>query len=248
VGCESDPQDKIKQQLETGLELTPQSVYDALPKYAPLSFGNASIGPFKDLSPDMPPAGNQESLGSCVARAVAYGFKSYQEHLQYGTRYTPSTLMSPAFIYNQIHANSTESGGGSFIHEALDLLRDQGVCSLMDMPYNGNLWGYTEEITETMRVAALSNKIKSYSTVTDLSDIKNSIYAGMPVMASFRLCDGFLFPTQEDGIWVWKELKNKFREKEGFGYHAMVIVGYDDNLRRLKLFNSWGSSDLSVEK
>jgi C1A family cysteine protease len=233
---ENNPVEDIEEYVVMGLLPTPDSVLQRLDRYSAPAMG---VLPEKyDLSGAMPTPGNQRSLGSCTAWAVAYGYKSWQEHIQHKTIYDNSTLMSPAYIYNQIHLRNTSDGGGSYIHEALDLLQKEGVCSLEDMPYSGALWSYTEQPNNQQQNAAKKNRISHYRYfVPNNVEIKSAIYGGNPVIIGI-IIDGYkLNSTTENGLKIWRTT-----DDEVIGRHAMVVVGYDDGNSTFKVLNSWGSS------
>src|ERR1700687_49618 len=92
-----------------------------------------------DLSPYMPPAGDQRTMGSCVAWSTGYALRSYYlaKHNKLDVT-KPENVPSPAFIFNQGAAVEQSSAPcserGMLISTALETLR-AGVVSLADMPY-----------------------------------------------------------------------------------------------------------------
>jgi len=107
------------QELNTGLVFTPQDQLLGIP-LASSPYAGTELPPAVDLSVGMPPPGDQGHQNSCVAWAVAYALKSYQENveLHWGLG-TSDHVFSPAFIYNQI--NNGADGGSSFA-DALNLV------------------------------------------------------------------------------------------------------------------------------
>ncbi|OYD15098.1 hypothetical protein CH333_05705 [candidate division WOR-3 bacterium JGI_Cruoil_03_44_89] len=91
-------------------------------KIAWLHKARVIVGPTRsevDLSPFMPPVGNQQTQGSCVAWAVGYYHKTYQEWFEHRWDVNDSThRFSPAFIYNQINGGVDE---GSRFSDALKM-------------------------------------------------------------------------------------------------------------------------------
>ena len=83
-------------------------------------FGGGELPASYDMSDKMPPVGNQGIQNSCVAWAVAYALKSYQEKVELGQQY----LFSPSYIYNQINNGINAP---TYVTDALNLLSDQGV-------------------------------------------------------------------------------------------------------------------------
>ncbi len=180
----------------------------------------------------MPPVSNQGGEGSCVAFSVTYA-RSYEQFKQSGAAsYSQSTnIMSPEFVFNQIKADANCSA--SSLLSAYDFLVSKGVCTWQSMPYtssNGcSLMPTTEQLSE-----ALNYKIKAYSQVldTDITAIKQMIYAKRPLVGQFSIDDGFR--TAGPG-YIWKTLGSNT------GLHTLVICGYDDTKKAFKVLNSWGT-------
>ena len=86
-----------------------------------------------DLSDKLPPVGQQGQQQSCVAWAVAYALKSYEEKVESGQ----SLKFSPSFIYNQINNGQNVP---TYVTDALNVLSQQGVCMYDEMPYDQNDW------------------------------------------------------------------------------------------------------------
>ena len=113
------------QNYSTGLNFD-EKAYQAAPKAMVPMMGADALPARVDLSVNMPPIGNQGKQGSCVAWAVAYALKSYQEKLEEkkpftsGTQLDQQRVFSPSFIYNQINRGQDK---GSKIWEALEFVR-----------------------------------------------------------------------------------------------------------------------------
>jgi cathepsin K len=200
-----------------------------------------------DLSPLMPPVRSQGSQGSCVSWATAYYMKSYQEKVQYGYEYYDySTVMSPAFIYNQTKIPG-DCSVGSCIEGALYALKTKGVNTWQEFPYGQSC---TLLPTETQLATALNHKISSSyvienetllnsQTYTRLEIAKNLLYLGNPVIIGMELDTNFshALPKNTENIYIY----NHYDASHHYGSHAMLIVGYDDTLQAFKVVNSWGS-------
>lgn len=205
-----------------------------------------------DLTPNMPPVGNQGAQNSCVAWAVGYGVQSFYNKLARNTTYTDAsgkrddaTVFSPAYIYNQINGGRDE---GSQVRSAFDLIQVQGVATLKDMPYRqeGSYFpkqqDYSQQPTEAQKQAAAAYKIKRWSRVnTTVASLKRFLYYDYPVVALIPIDRTFDKPTDKlsNGEFVWKTFDNtNLRTTMG---HAVVLVGYDDQLGAFKVQNSWGN-------
>lgn len=198
-----------------------------------------------DLSPKMPPPGNQGQQNSCVAWASAYALKSYHEQVERNWGYDSPALggqgnrvFSPAYVYNQINGGQDK---GSNIQVAMNLFVQQGAVPWSVMPYNQK--DYRTQPTAQARQIAAQYKARRYYRVgyDDMTTIKSEIVRGNPLVFGMSIDDAFY---KVKGTVVYDA-----RGGEVQGGHAMTIVGYDDNKisprgdrGAVKILNSWGTS------
>ena len=188
-----------------------------------------------DISVDAPAPGNQGWQGSCVGWAVAYTVKTYHEPIERGWRLTDKRhVMSPAYVYNQIKV----PGGGAYYPDAFGLLASQGVSSWAAMPYN-QLDDRTQP-SASARAEATNYRIASWGTVLSttytvfLQEVKRHLAAGDPELIAIPVYPDFQDLSESNP--VYDSDSGKLR-----GYHAVVIVGYDDTRSAFKVVNSWGT-------
>ncbi|MDE0024548.1 MAG: C1 family peptidase [Spirochaetaceae bacterium] len=188
-----------------------------------------------DISVDAPAPGNQGWQGSCVGWAVAYTVKTYHERIERGWRLTDKRhVMSPAYVYNQIKV----PGGGAYYPDAFGLLASQGVSSWAAMPYN-QLDDRTQP-SASARAEATNYRIASWGTVLSttytvfLQEVKRHLAAGDPELIAIPVYPDFQDLSESNP--VYDSDSGKLR-----GYHAVVIVGYDDIRSAFKVVNSWGT-------
>lgn len=226
------------------------------------SIGDASAPASVDLSttPWFPPIGNQANQGSCVAWAVGYYTKTFQEAKEHGWNLTgakweggysgyptasyQSKIMSPAFVYNLIDGGYDQ---GSAFYQAIDLVCDVGESSWQTMPYNRN--DYTSWPSETAWTEAPNNRGASsgyqymfFSSDSDIANLKSWIASeNLAVIAmDANKYGGFA----SGDLWTLDNYVNPSVN------HANTIVGYDDNFTyteagvtrygAFKIANSWG--------
>ena len=199
-----------------------------------------------DLSDDMPPVRSQGNQGSCVAWATTYYLKSYQEKIQHDYEYLSyNEVMSPAFVYNQAKQNANCLSGSS-IEESLEILKTKGVNTWKDFPYSQSTCSNLP--TEELLSKATVNKIKEYfrvgipETNTDVNYtlinlIKTLIFQKNPIIISLDWKD-LIFETI-DGETVATSFSQNPTDECG---HAVLIVGYDNEMSAFKIVNSWGTS------
>jgi C1A family cysteine protease/fibronectin type 3 domain-containing protein len=193
-----------------------------------------------DLSPHMPPVGNQGMQGSCVAWSTGYANKSYHEFIErrdsQSWKYTsnnspnPKVLFSPAYIYNQINGGRDN---GSSIYDAMSLLVSKGALTLDQMPYDIN--NFTRQPTPDQFQMASKYKAKEFQKVryNDPSEIKSQLAQNRPVVVGILVDQGF---NELRGKTIYKEQRG-----QSFGGHAITIVGYSDTTNSFKFQNSWGT-------
>lgn len=199
--------------------------------------GTTSMPVSVDLSSSLPLPGDQGQQGSCVGWAVGYAAKTYQEGLDWKWNVrTNDHIFSPAYIYNQIHVDSSPSGGGAYFSDAFNLLVNQGCTTLADMPYNPNSYGYTTAPTSQQRANAAKFKAEKWSSLPygDYNEVRAQLNSGNVVVIGIPVYPDF------DNISSTNQI---FDNTQGThrGYHALCVVGYDDNKRALKIINSWGT-------
>jgi hypothetical protein len=233
------------QDFGTGLLPADPEKLARMPK-APMPFSGSELPRSVDLSDKMPPPGQQGKQNSCVAWSIAYGVKSYQEKLEEGNSYFSGgylnydAVFSPAYIYNQANG---ERDGGLLFEVALNLLRDQGAPKMSVMGYNEQ--DYLTRPTPFQKEQAKKYRIAEWDAV-DLNNpnlkerifnVKTMLNAGLPVIFGATVDEGF----NADGMagvrpFIWSVSKGNIA-----GRHAMVAVGYDDDLGAFKVLNSYGA-------
>lgn len=227
------------QEVSLGLKFTPTEQLQGIPMAA-TPFAGDNLPRSVDMADRMPPAGNQGKQSSCVAWAVGYACKSYQEKYEENSSYWNSgainnnAVFSPAFIYNQI--NNGVDGGSLFV-DALNVLSQQGAVKWADMPYNER--DYLTRPNNDIKTKAKKYKIDFWRRVNfaDIKEVKAQLNAGFPVIIGAMIDQGFVNNGRNNSgqDFVWTSASG-----ERLGGHAMLVVGYDDNKNAFKILNSWG--------
>lgn len=188
-----------------------------------------------DISEFLPKVGSQGSQGSCVAWATGYYLKSFQENYEnvQNDIFDLNVELSPAYIYNQIKI--ADCDGGSAIQDALDTISNQGIVAWSVMPYNQN--ECDTQPNDLQKVLAEPNKIESYFYFDqDLvyEHTKASLLQDQPVVIAVTIDRSYFGAKDENGIHIYRKFKNPV------GGHAMLVVGYSDEMNAFKAVNSWG--------
>ncbi len=234
----------------TGVQLLEKSKYDALPLLKEPLVGARTDADGKapnlpaiyDLTANMPPVGDQGNEASCTAWAVAYAARSYFVKVSKGLSYTTAdgkqneeSLFSPAFVYNQINGGNDRGG---LVTSALDLVQTKGVCTLKDMPYQAG--NYKLQPTPDQLQKAAIYKIKKWGRITvDPKTFKRFLYFDYPILiaAGVDAINPLMASGKVNGEYIWKSPKTTLS-----AFHAMVIVGFDDNRKAFKVQNSWSKA------
>lgn len=101
---------------------------------------------------------------------------------------------SPNYVYNQIKVGAG-CGGGSYPRDAVNLVRDQGVCSWNLMPYIDGACAIQPNTTQTNNATA--NKAINWAALNtnDFLGIKRALDLGFPVVIAFNVTQDF------DNMW-----------------------------------------------
>ncbi|MCB1317588.1 MAG: hypothetical protein KDK27_16605, partial [Leptospiraceae bacterium] len=231
-------------QFNCGYNPVSQERFAAIPPDDATKIRHRGLPSSADLSSKFPPVGNQGQQGSCVAWSTGYALKSYHEKVERNWAFDSpvsggqgNRVFSPAYIYNQINGGRD---GGSYIHDALGLMVNQGASPWAYMPYTSS--NYTRQPSSQARNEAKKYRASNYRSVggQDVNAIKSLLSQGHPIAFGMSVDDGFY------------NLKNQVYDRNSgtnYGGHAMTLVGYDDNKRSprgergaFKIINSWGTS------
>ena len=220
----------------TGL-LIDDNAYDSIPLTATLTRGAMNLPLLFSLETYTPNVGNQGQTGTCVAWATAYGARTILEAIANNrTNKITNTqnVFSPSYIYNQIRLKAG-CQGGSYIEDALKLITNEGVVKFNNFGFDCN-----RQVTYKEKKLASKYKIQGYKKLfqrnssNKIYPIKEALTEKKPVLISMQIVESFF----EDNEIVWQP--KSYHEKE-FGFHAMVVVGYNDTIAggSFRLMNSW---------
>ncbi|MEY8758228.1 C1 family peptidase [Chryseobacterium tongliaoense] len=190
---------------------------------------NSKVLPSSFFVTGQPSIGDQGNEGSCVAWATAYAATSILEANFRGV----TQARSPEYVYNQIKLGSCD--GGSYTSNGLNLIKNQGVCSMVEMPYNDT--ECSTQPTTSQKTAASTHKLVSWATVSNsnITNIKNLLSANLPIVIGITVDEEF--KNLKNTGWILKKRSGKV-----LGGHAICVVGYDDAKQAFKIQNSWGTS------
>ncbi len=213
-----------------------------------------------DLSPDMPPVGDQGFESSCVGWSTTYYMKTFLETERAQGGWNPllaTGQFSPAWTYNQINGGSDN---GAYPSDAMNLILYKGADTLSDFPWDQN--DFTT-LPDASQVANASKYVESaWQFISlDVNSIKSALASGRPVVISILVFTpdfdliGTSYSKTGDCYSTTNLYKSFFWPDYGpitsffRGGHAICLVGYDDNKPdgingqgAFKFVNSWGVS------
>jgi len=192
-----------------------------------------------DLSASLPPVRDQGVEPTCTLWAVGYYYKTLQEQRErnWGVG-SADHQFSPSFLYSLSAGCQTLQPVA--IAAAMEVIKARGAATLATFPVLSFSQCRTPTAAELQ--AALPFQALSYGNLfmfqgnADIARLKAHLASGDAFVLSIPVYDSFYFyhgavpvigmPAANERLW---------------GYHAVLIVGYDDNLAAFKLVNSWGT-------
>jgi len=200
------------------------------------------------LTEYLPPVADQGQQGSCVGWSSAYYCFSYS--VAHNLRLSPELRkqerwqFSPAFLY---HTGNGGKDTGMSIGTAFKLLTEQGCATMAEMPYveadttspppgiaKERAKKYRAEKTGCLATNAEAGSFNAEAAKVYLATAKNPFVIGVPVFKDFVNA-----PTTPGYIYVPDATLTK--DKDFLGWHAITIIGYDDEKHAFRMVNSWGT-------
>lgn len=173
-----------------------------------------SLPPKLDRTADMLPVRDQGQEGTCVAFASCACKESEEEREGY---------LSTRDIYEIIK----EPGGGAYPKSAMEVFLKRGVPPESCRPYTPNV--INPPCPNALELA-MPNKIKAYARLQTLDEMKQTLCEHGCFMIAVGVTNNW-FSVGKDGVLADGD--------NIIGYHAVALVGYDDEMERVKIRNSW---------
>lgn len=197
-----------------------------------------AANPVVDLStsPFMPPVWNQGQLGSCEAHSTGCAYL-------YAALASGKTLGTPSRLFIYYHARliegTVDQDAGSSIRDGFKVI-STGVPPETDWPYD--IKKFADAPPKKAETDAEAHKATLYTSVPQVGvDIKTQLVgaSARPVSFGFTVYESFeSAEVAHSGVVPIPK-----RNESVVGGHAVVIVGYDEELKRYKVRNSWGSKE-----
>lgn len=222
-----------------------QEIYQETEIFVPLADNKKNPLPEKvSLQKYCPTPLNQGVQGSCVAWASAYAARTIIEAQRTGKN-PNGVKFSPSFMYNQISIDHNTCQG-SYIKYAMDNMMDIGAIPFEDFKYNEQ--DCNRQPSERLKLEAEKYKINGFQRLTDetrgkaheILAMKQNLAKGCPIIIGMMVGGSFMQNMLGEEFW---HPTSQDYYKQGFGGHAMCVVGYDDYYQggSFLLMNSWGT-------
>lgn len=232
-------------QEECGAIFPTDEEYEAMPKanlieIAKFSKKKQSRDAAQIIMLACPTPGNQHTQGSCTAWACSYAAQTILGYDKFSS--LENAKRSPSFVYNQTKSTDDCRYGANIVN-VLNFLKNNGSCSYASMPYNPD--DCMAQPSNDLKFEAGLNTIEWDALVKNsVTDIKECLRLGFPVVISFNVTHSFDMMINEDAIWADNSIlyDTTVYENGIRGGHACCIIGYDDTKQMFKVINSWGTN------
>lgn len=232
--------------LSTGATLDP-AVYDNAEVFEPLADNVKNPLPERvSLEKFCPPRLNQGQQGSCVAWASAYAARTIVQAQATGAEPRTSAF-SPAYMYNQIKIDNSDCQG-SYIQRAMEQMTRSGALPFSQFAYTDQ--SCSKQPTENDVQKALPFRIKGFQRLSseadpnskvDMIGMKQQLAQGSPIVIGMMVGGSFMQGMEGQEAWIPTQSDANM---QGFGGHAMCVIGYDDykfgEQGGFQVMNSWG--------
>jgi C1A family cysteine protease len=165
------------------------------------------------------PIKNQGSCGSCYSFGANASYESYQML----TKGTTLDLSEQWFMMKAKQIGPHGGCSGWYLDSSMNLLKNYGTANESDCRY----LAYEQQCPSS---AQPKNKIQSWGVTSDINTIKNALHNNGAVYVGFAVYGDFSYYSGG----YYEHVSGSLR-----GYHAVAIVGYDEQGWKVK--NSWGT-------
>jgi len=206
---------------------------------------NGKLPTTKSLENWFPPIGDQGKYGTCVVWSTGYNLKTALNAKQnnWSTKQlaSESNQTSPKDLWLAMTSKSSNCNGANF-EPAFDALMNKGAKSMQAVPYaslgtcSGTTTGDAANKIVRYRMIAFKNSATQQEGM-NVNNFKRYLNDGQPIAFGAQLGERFML-CNSDAV-----LSDDGDRVQGqHAYHALALVGYDDNKNAFRVRNSWGES------
>ena len=204
----------------------PPNAFDVFSFPPPLAVSNLGAKTV-DLRASLPPVYNQFALASCTANALCALFHTAFPHHEF----------SRLFLYynERLQTGTVEKDAGSTIANGVAVLQQFGLCAESEWPYV--VENFAVRPSESCYSHALKPSFAVSTFSTNSESLKKALCAHhRPLALGIHLYESYeSMEVVSTGI-----LKLPRSEERVLGWHAVVVVGYNDDDGRFMIRNSRG--------
>jgi len=208
----------------------------------PMLFGNGNLPSRVDLTPYLPPMGDQGQTGTCIAWACGYNQRTALQairnnHTGNQLNNTSRQFSAKDLFWSIPNGLKGEDCNGTHFKNAYDKMLQRGIATVQTVPFQ-NLGDCSSSPSSSWTTEAGQYKIESYRELPVTVDaIKAKLAENRPLAFGAIVTQGF---NQWRGSSVMRT-GDVLNSPQGGG-HAMSIVGYDDAKGAFRIANSWGTN------
>lgn len=198
-----------------------------------------------DLRENCSPVFNQGDEGSCTAHAGAGIIEYLALQAIKKNESSPEILgegkfasASRQFIYynERVIEDSVNEDAGAQIRDCVKALAKYGVCREDLWKYEGELNEFTKP-GDAVYAEAAKHKITKYARLLSLDQMKATLAHGHPFMFGIFVYESF----ESDEVAATGKVPMPQAHEQCLGGHAVMCVGYDDDMECVIMRNSWGA-------
>lgn len=194
----------------------------------------ANLPPMVDHEPNCVPVRDQSQLGCCTGFGIrgAVGFDLATQHCP--MPFDPS----PLYIYwlERSYEGTVDEDAGAEIRDGVKQIAKYGVTDEKLWPYDINRY-QDKPSQEAFAFAKQHRAIRYQRVLQDERHIKSALASGFPVIFGFNVYESF----ESDMVAQSGVLDLPGPGEQLLGGHCVLMVGYEDASRRVKVMNSWGT-------
>lgn len=199
-----------------------------------------------DLTACLPRIGNQEQFGTCCAWATAYYTRTWHYALDNNLRtkdLNEKNIFSPGDVFRSLETSTKGAKcQGTYFEAVLDKFVTRGIATMAKAPYVTKDSDCDCAPSASATSDAGNYKILNYRDIgLDIQNIKRYLSENHVVMFGAKLSDSFM--TLSDATVLRNHTTYNYTGIHA--YHAMAIVGYDDEVGpngAFRIVNSWGDT------
>jgi C1A family cysteine protease len=186
-----------------------------------------------DLRNDCSEIEYQGRLGSCTAQALAGNLEFLDRKVD--DKYTD---VSRLFIYYNERKlmNSVYYDSGATLRDGIKTLRNDGACHEVTWPYD--IYKFDVKPPVRCYTEAKKHLISSYYRLTTIRELLTCLADGYPFVFGFAVYESF----DSAKVRMTGKVNMPKKDEKQVGGHAVMAVGYDQDLKRFIVRNSWGKA------